>query len=190
MKRILIVVGLAIIGIIIYFLTLGGPSPSTVGRRVDSTRSTTPSPTPTPATTPTPSPTPVLTPVPTPVPTPIVTPMMTPPPRTIAPPPTPIRTAPPAGGGVNDRSAQIRRIIYNCARRAGWEILGYRQPRYGTSEVTGWSPLGDHVRGIRFLDEVQNSGIIMDIDGGRTGRPGKNRQGRDGTIATITIRWR
>lgn len=99
--------------------------------------------------------------------------------------PTPTR---PAGQMVDQRSAEVRRIIYECARRAGWKITRYQQPAYGVSHVTGQAP-NDNVRNQRFLDEIQRSGILRDIDTARS-RPFIGRDQRSYLESTFIIKWR
>jgi hypothetical protein len=61
------------------------------------------------------------------------------------------------------RAAEVRKIIFDSARRAQWKITNYRQTAYGISLITGHAP-NDNVRNQRFMDLLQRSGIIVDID--------------------------
>jgi hypothetical protein len=117
------------------------------------------SPRPTPQPTATPAPTATVaaaTPAPTratPLPSAVA---QTAPPRPRA---TPNRAPPGAMSYSDKRSAEIRRIIYRAAQRAGWRIRsnGYQQVRYGISRVVG---AGDNTQAQRFMSEVQASHIL------------------------------
>ena len=105
-----------------------------------------------------------------------------------APPVNPSQAAQPAATPVDTRSAEVRQIIYDCARRAEWRITRYEQPAYGVSRVTG-NAINDNTRNQRFLDEIQRSGILTDIESGPS-RVFTGRDQRQYMENTILIKWR
>ncbi len=150
--------------------------------------------------TPAPTPTETPAPAPTPSPTPVPTPQITRPPYT--PPPTPIVTrtpfarapqgaapgAAPAGIAASGRAAEVERIIRGCAQRAGWRITRLQHAPGATIRVTGVAP-NDNVANQRFIEEVQRSGVLRDIQNGPM-RPFMDNQGRSMLECTIIIGWR
>jgi len=114
--------------------------------------------------------------------------------KSAAPPPSPVRTPSPprvfpaVRPTPDRRSLEVRGIISRCAQRAGWTITAYRQTAYGVSEVTGRAP-NDNVRVQRFLDELQRSGILVDIETGPS-RPLPGPGGQPYLETTFVIKWR
>lgn len=187
MKKLLFVFGVAAIGFVIYVMMSGGLG----GSGGSSGTTVTPIPTATPVATtaavqpPDVRPPPAPAYYPTPVPQPTSTPYVyrpAPPAATRPAPPRPTRQP------VDARSAEIKRIIYECARRAGWKITRYQQTAYGVSRVTG-NAVNDNVRNQRFIDEIQRSGILVDLDTGPS-RPFVGRDQRHYLESVFIIRWR
>jgi len=175
MKRLLFVLGVAVIAFIIYaILSEESGSPPTPPSSTPSVVQ--PTPTPQPTTAPTAQPTPVARPpaqphVSQPVPTP----------STVV--RTPLPPLPPA----NPRAAEIEKIIRACAKRAGWNIRRYQLVANGVSRVTGYAP-NDNIANQRFLDEIQRSGILRDIETGPT-RAYMTPDQRSMLECTLTIKW-
>ena len=131
-----------------------------------------------------------------PVSTPQVVVQQTPPPAAIRPTvaytaprvvvqPTVRYAAPPPPA--NSRAVEVERIIRACAKRAGWTITNLQVNNNATARVTGRAP-NDNVANPRFLDEIQRSGILRDIENGPA-RPFMDRQGRSILECSFIIKW-
>ncbi|KPL05738.1 hypothetical protein AMJ85_10900 [candidate division BRC1 bacterium SM23_51] len=97
-------------------------------------------------------------------------------------------TAPARQPTVDKRSAEVRQIIYGCAKRARWTITAYQQTAYGASRVTGRA-INDNVAVQQFLSEIERSGILVDIVTGPK-RAFMGRDQRPYLEATFIIKWR
>lgn len=86
------------------------------------------------------------------------------------------------------RAFEVRRIIFECARRADWTITSYRQVANGISRVTGHA-INDNVRNQRFLSELQRTGILLDLET-ESFRPFIGPGGRSYLECTFLIKWR
>jgi type IV secretory pathway VirB10-like protein len=172
MKQILFLIVVVVIAFIIYCMVTGD---SETSPRPSSLTQPTVSPAPVPAEMPRAPMNPVSTPQRVVQQTPPVVVQ-----RPVAPPPPP----PPA---VDPRAAEVRQIIYACAKRARWTIVDYRPTGMGIVRVTGRAP-NDNIANQRFLDEVQRSGILRDIENGPA-RAFQDNRGRSILECSFIIKW-
>jgi len=171
MKQILFILGVLVIAFIIYALMSENEgSPPTA-----------PLATPPPATSPAPVPAnaPVAPMIPVSTPPKVV--QQTPPRATPLPVP---QNAPPVA---NARAVEVERIIRACAKRARWTITDYRATGMGIVRVTGRAP-NDNIANQQFLEEIQRSGILRDIENGPA-RALTDRQGRSILECSFIIKW-
>ncbi len=86
-----------------------------------------------------------------------------------------------AGGGLTPRQIDIDRIIRQCAARANFKLTNLQHGN-GRSRIAG---VGDNTRVQEFITELQNSGILRDIESKGavpTDRPGFMQ-------SAIEIKW-